>query len=168
MWRAVLDRIPTRVALRKRNISVGSDLCVLCGDGIETVDHLFSACNKSLRVWERLSEWMKIPHIYAFSIFDLLEVHKGVDGDYKAKDIVKGLILVTCWAIWKARNAKNFSDGKGDSGEFFGEVRSLGFLWLKIDPNTVILFGEIGVITHCICCSWCLMRSCFLRPAVLQ
>ncbi|XP_022040765.1 uncharacterized protein LOC110943323 [Helianthus annuus] len=131
MWRLVLDRLPSREALRKRNILVGSDMCGLCGDGVESVDHLFSACSYSMGVWNRLSEWIKVPPIFAFSVYDLLEVHRGFEGEDKAKDIVRGLVLVACWAIWKARNDKIFSNGRGDFEDIFGEVRSLGFLWLK-------------------------------------
>ncbi|XP_021986391.1 uncharacterized protein LOC110882759 [Helianthus annuus] len=110
---------------------VNSDLCALCGEGIESVDHLFTACNISMSVWNRLSGWIKIPPIFAFSFKDLLEVHKWFDGNKSAKKIVRGLIMVTCWAIWKARNDKFFSKGRGDSNVIFGDVRSMGFLWLK-------------------------------------
>ncbi|XP_021999605.1 uncharacterized protein LOC110896794 [Helianthus annuus] len=126
IWRSVHDHIPTRQALEKRNIMLDSVLCVLCGEGVETVDHyLFTDCNISMRVWNRLSEWVKLPPIFAFLFMDLLDVHKGVGGDSKAKEIVRGLVVVTCWAIWKARNTKVFSNGRDDSDDIFGDVRSL-------------------------------------------
>ncbi|KAJ0918571.1 putative reverse transcriptase zinc-binding domain-containing protein [Helianthus annuus] len=131
IWRSNLGRIPTRNALARRDIQIDSEDCILCSDASETVDHIFSACEVSLRVWHRLSVWAKIPPIFAFSFKDLLVCHKGAGVGKKAKEIVRGLILVTCWCIWKARNDKCFSNGRGNSDEIFGEVKSLGFLWLK-------------------------------------
>ncbi|XP_022025107.1 uncharacterized protein LOC110925461 [Helianthus annuus] len=131
MWRVDLDRIPTRAALVKRNISVESVDCALCGEGVETVEHLFTACNVTMRVWNRFSEWVKIPPIFAFSFKDILSIHKGGNGDKKVKGIIRGLVMVTCWAIWKARNDKIFGNGQGNSEDIFGAVRSLGFFWLK-------------------------------------
>ncbi|XP_035832065.1 uncharacterized protein LOC118481070 [Helianthus annuus] len=126
-----MNRIPTKDALVRRNISVESDLCVFCHEDLESVDHLFTACVTAHRVWCRFSEWVKIPPIFAFSLTDLTDLHKGINGDKKTKEIVQGLITVTCWCLWKARNAKIFSDGSGNVDEIFGEVKSLSFLWLK-------------------------------------
>ncbi|XP_021997684.1 uncharacterized protein LOC110894726 [Helianthus annuus] len=105
--------------------------CILCGEAIESVDHLFSACKMAALVWNKLSEWAKIPPIFAFSFRDLVSIHNGDGVVRKAKDIVRGLIMVVYWCIWKAKNANFFSNGKGCSEEIFGEVKALGFLWLK-------------------------------------
>ncbi|KAJ0547568.1 hypothetical protein HanRHA438_Chr08g0358371 [Helianthus annuus] len=69
--------------------------------------------------------------MFAISFRDLLEVHKGCGGDKKAKEIVTGLVIVTCWCIWKFRNTKIFFNGRGNSDEIYGDVRTLDFLWLK-------------------------------------
>ncbi|XP_022031380.1 uncharacterized protein LOC110932345 [Helianthus annuus] len=131
IWRAYQDRIPTRHALARRNIPVASTECILCGEANETVDHLFSICRIAASVWEKISEWVKIPPIFAFSFRDILSIHEGVGANRKTKDIIRGLIMIACWCIWKARNEKYFSSGKGCSAEIFGEVESLGYLWLK-------------------------------------
>ncbi|KAJ0758378.1 putative reverse transcriptase zinc-binding domain-containing protein [Helianthus annuus] len=131
VWRSLLDRIPTRQALARRNIRIDSVFCVLCGDSVESVDHLFSGCEMSLRVWNRLCEWANIPHIFAFSFGDLVEHYKFCPGNKEYKEVVRGLIIVACWCIWNARNAKFFSSKETSWEKIFGEVRSLGFFWLK-------------------------------------
>lgn len=55
MWRLGLDRLPTSVQLRSRNCNTGSLECSLCGNEIETVDHLFCSCEVALDVWNRVS-----------------------------------------------------------------------------------------------------------------
>ncbi|KAJ0428502.1 hypothetical protein HanHA300_Chr17g0646851 [Helianthus annuus] len=112
-------------------MALDSDFCGLCNEGTESADHLFTGCSISMGVWDRFSEWLKLPNFFAFSISDLLVIHEGAGGDRQAKEIVRGLVLVTCWVIWKARNNRVFSNGSEDSNDSFGEVRSLGFFWLR-------------------------------------
>ncbi|XP_021971624.1 uncharacterized protein LOC110866784 [Helianthus annuus] len=132
MWRTALDRIPTKQALERRNIQVDSSFCALCGEGVETVDHIFTACDVAMRVWNRFCGWVNLPPFFAFSFSDVLNFHKGVDRNKKAKEIIRGLVVVVCWAIWKARNEKIFANGRVDCVDIFGEVRSYGFFfWLK-------------------------------------
>ncbi|XP_021995585.1 uncharacterized protein LOC110892744 [Helianthus annuus] len=41
MWRAFLERLPTKVALIKRNIQVENNNCIFCDDSDETAEHIF-------------------------------------------------------------------------------------------------------------------------------
>ncbi|XP_022020148.1 uncharacterized protein LOC110920232 [Helianthus annuus] len=43
-WRAEKDKLPTRDALLRRRISITDAACVLCGDYVESSEHLFVAC----------------------------------------------------------------------------------------------------------------------------
>ncbi|XP_022019925.1 uncharacterized protein LOC110919987 [Helianthus annuus] len=131
VWRSRLDRIPTRQALARRNIHIVSVDCVFCGETAESVDHLFTACEKSMRAWNRFCAWANIPHILAFSFGDLVDHYKSCPGNKDYKEVIKGLIVVACWCIWKARNAKFFSSMESSWGEIFREIRTLGFFWLK-------------------------------------
>ncbi|XP_021986079.1 uncharacterized protein LOC110882343 [Helianthus annuus] len=104
----VLDRIPTKNDLVRRNISVDTDLCALCNDEPESVDHLFTACQIAHRVWSQFCDWVRLLPIFAFSLADILDLYKNVNEDKKSKEIVRGLVTVTCWCLWKARNARIF------------------------------------------------------------
>ncbi|XP_022031960.1 uncharacterized protein LOC110933025 [Helianthus annuus] len=131
VWRAAMDRLPTKSALIKRNISVGSGLCVFCNDAMEYVDHLFTARLLVHRVWSMFSEWVKMQPFFAFSIYDILELHKSWVGNKESKEIVKGLVITTCWCIWRARNLQIFENGSGNEDDIFREVKSLSFFWFK-------------------------------------
>ncbi|KAM0016914.1 putative reverse transcriptase zinc-binding domain-containing protein [Helianthus debilis subsp. tardiflorus] len=107
MWRVVMNRIPTKQALSRRNIFVEDNLCVLCEDGEETVEHLFSACGVSTKAWEGIARWCGIPS-FIFSLADLMELHKLETLSNPLKEIIKGVVIIFCWRVWKARNEKIF------------------------------------------------------------
>ncbi|KAJ0535304.1 putative reverse transcriptase zinc-binding domain-containing protein [Helianthus annuus] len=131
LWRAELNRIPTKVALRQRNINIDSTHCIFCEDMDETTDRLFTGCAFSNGVWQGISEWCNVPSIYAFKIQDLLELHKQIPGSDIKRNIFKGVIIVTCWRIWKARNEKLFANKICNVVEVVSDVKAYGFLWYR-------------------------------------
>jgi hypothetical protein len=59
-WLVLLDRVPTRVNLIRRQVIIDdmNQCCVFCGNSAETVTHLFLYCNCILQVWERVFAWL--------------------------------------------------------------------------------------------------------------
>ncbi|XP_076948386.1 uncharacterized protein LOC143620614 [Bidens hawaiensis] len=128
-WRADINRIPTRGALESKNIRVEDNLCVFCEMGVETADHLFTHCAFAAIVWEHISRWCKIPHIFSFSVKNLLELHKTVKLGEKEKEVFHGLVIVACWRIWKARNEKVYEGKEVKIEDLIGDIKSLGVFW---------------------------------------
>ncbi|KAM0060426.1 putative reverse transcriptase zinc-binding domain-containing protein [Helianthus debilis subsp. tardiflorus] len=124
-WRGNLDRLLTRVNLRRRNVDIPSDLCPLCGDYEETVDHLFTACTVALRVWSVFSDWCNIPPFFFFEFKDILESHKLIKRGKMAEKIIYGL------GIWKGRNDTVFNQRKCSASDIIGELKSRGYEWVK-------------------------------------
>lgn len=54
-WKLLLDRIPTKINLERRNFlpSSASLNCTLCGGGDESSAHIFFHCDVVLRVWDK-------------------------------------------------------------------------------------------------------------------
>ncbi|XP_076887303.1 uncharacterized protein LOC143537409 [Bidens hawaiensis] len=103
-WRAMLNRLPTLDALARRNISINSLVCPACGSEEESVDHVFISCVIAQKVWCLISQWCKVPSIYAFSVRDLVELHLySLFPKDKAKAL-HAVCLVTMWCLWKKRN----------------------------------------------------------------
>ena len=72
VWRADLNRLPTRVELVKRGIQLDNDLCPLCDVDQETSTHLFTGCLFTSEIWSRVGVWCRLSLVFAFDISDLL------------------------------------------------------------------------------------------------
>ncbi|XP_022004376.1 uncharacterized protein LOC110901927 [Helianthus annuus] len=138
-WRAEMERLPTRVELRKRKINFENELCVFCGAQEETANHLFTGCAIAAGVWQAVSTWCGIPHIFAFTVKDLLEMHKLIPMSARRKEVLRGVIIIACWRIWKARNERIFEDIKSSVAEIVADLKVLGFLWLKNRQKSVFV-----------------------------
>ncbi|MFS7972209.1 putative reverse transcriptase zinc-binding domain-containing protein [Helianthus anomalus] len=130
-WRAEQDRIPTREALKRRDIYIEDDICPQCKLEVESVDHLFTSCGVSSVIWQKIQAWCKTSNLYVFSFQDILEVHKWVGLDGQRKEAFHGIAILTCWSIWKARNNLVFSGKPFRITEVFSEIRSLGYVLYK-------------------------------------
>ncbi|XP_035846003.1 uncharacterized protein LOC110941011 isoform X1 [Helianthus annuus] len=110
-WRLEMNKVPTAEALMYRNIEVNDPSYPLCSPEIETADHLFIACFIASTVWNGVSTtWCKIPQIFAFSLQDLLSIYSDLAVSEKKKEAVQGIIMVSCWSLWRARNKFKFSN----------------------------------------------------------
>ncbi|XP_021980772.1 uncharacterized protein LOC110876923 [Helianthus annuus] len=129
MWRASLNSIATAEALKIQNISLDDENCKLCSEGLETVEHIFTNCFVANLVWNHLSRWCKIAPLFFFEFKDLLYVHEHVGFSGLKKDILRGLIRIGCWCIWKARNEATFNNKEIKIEDIISNVKALGFLW---------------------------------------
>jgi len=76
-WKLLLDRIPTKINLARRNVLPTDEslLCSLCGSGEETSSHIFLHCEVMLRVWEKVFRWLNFnflipPNLCAFYMLE--------------------------------------------------------------------------------------------------
>ncbi|GKB73439.1 RNA-directed DNA polymerase, eukaryota, reverse transcriptase zinc-binding domain protein, partial [Tanacetum coccineum] len=60
IWSLMLNKLPTRVNLDRRDIDVGSILCPICLEDIETVNHIFFSCNMAKDLWSMFAIWWDI------------------------------------------------------------------------------------------------------------
>ncbi|XP_076939093.1 uncharacterized protein LOC143607586 [Bidens hawaiensis] len=127
-----MDKIPTKTALKRRNISVPDSLCVFCNAAEESTEHIYTGCSVTMRVWDALISWCQIPSFFAFSVKDLLEVYNHVGLKNKEKEAFKGIVIIACWRIWRAQNALIFEGKKTNIGDIICDIRSLSFLWFKL------------------------------------
>ncbi|MFS7972310.1 putative reverse transcriptase zinc-binding domain-containing protein [Helianthus anomalus] len=130
-WRMEMNKLPTGEALRKRNIAIGEITCPLCFSEEESVDHVFISCRVAAIIWNGVSSWCKIPQIYAFSIKDLLCFHEFLRVSDRKKVAVQGIIMITCWSLWRARNKFKFSNSPVKIDSILGEVKALGHFWFS-------------------------------------
>ncbi|GJX36970.1 gypsy type transposase [Tanacetum coccineum] len=56
----MLNRLPSRVNLDKRNIEVDSLLCPSCLEDVETINHTFFNCGLAKDLWALLAKWWEL------------------------------------------------------------------------------------------------------------
>ena len=59
-WKTVLDRVPVKKNLEKRRISLSNNMCPLCQEQLETINHLFITCMVVQRVWDICDRWVGV------------------------------------------------------------------------------------------------------------
>ncbi|KAI3795587.1 hypothetical protein L1987_38243 [Smallanthus sonchifolius] len=99
VWRAELDRLPTKGALIRRNIKVQSPWCVLCGEVEETSEHVLISCAFTQDVWQVVFQWCKILPFFAYDVRDLLGIFKFIPRGEKKTKSLHVVILTTIWCI---------------------------------------------------------------------
>nr|XP_043639311.1 uncharacterized protein LOC122610385 [Erigeron canadensis] len=138
MWRALLYRIPTMKALSDwKCIHAGSTVldCVFCGESMETVDHRFCECVVAAKVWHMVQGWCKTDPFFVFKLKDLMDIHERSRKSKEEKEALKGIILIGCWSIWKARNEIKFENASLNINNLLQGIRSIGCIHtLPSDP----------------------------------
>lgn len=130
-WRTEFDRLPSRIALARRGVQIVHTSCPLCAANVEDLNHLFLGCGHANGVWSFICKWCKIDPFFAYDCEDLLLLYKTVHGGKWRKKIIRGIVIVTIWVLWKTKNAMVFQQTKTQVREAVAEVKSFSFLWLK-------------------------------------
>ncbi|XP_076925934.1 uncharacterized protein LOC143588928 [Bidens hawaiensis] len=138
------------VVLEDGNDKVGWDLddlgdCPACGEADETTGHVFVSCSLAQAVWQAVSTWCMVPHIFAFSIRDILELYKFIKGSKRQAKFFHAVYLVSVWCLWKARNDIVFNGMAVTAEIVVGNIKALGYLWVKNRSGGSSCLGRIGV-----------------------
>ncbi|XP_074301462.1 uncharacterized protein LOC141632852 [Silene latifolia] len=83
--------------------SFGLDIditCLICGDGTDSLDHLFFSCEYSQRISSRIEQWMGI----SLPRDDMMVWRSNITGSRDRKDIINGIINAMMYSIWHQRN----------------------------------------------------------------
>jgi hypothetical protein len=108
-WMALMDRIPLKANLRRRNILAPGEpcICVLCGE--RETSHLFLHCEVALLIWRKVLDWLEINFI---TPQNLLVHFVCWNGEVNPRKFWKAFWLIwhaTIWMIWKERNVRENS-----------------------------------------------------------
>ncbi|KAD6796514.1 hypothetical protein E3N88_07410 [Mikania micrantha] len=66
VWRACMNKIPTKDALLCRGMEVGPSMCQNCGMLEESAAHLLVTCVVARAIWWQICRWLKIPYPTTF------------------------------------------------------------------------------------------------------
>ncbi|KAJ0790592.1 putative 7-deoxyloganetin glucosyltransferase [Helianthus annuus] len=127
----LMDRIPTKKALSRRNVNCGDGLCSFCEEFEETVDHIFTACLVATGVWNAIARWVGLPQFYFFSVADILHMEYTSSWSKEKKMALHGVLVISCWRIWRARNERIFKNERRTAVDIVADIKALGFLWFS-------------------------------------
>lgn len=131
VWRAVRDRLPTRIELMKRGVPIRDVSCVFCQSDQESALHLFSGCMFSLEIWNKVSSWCRLGQFFAFDVKDILEFVEAHSISKKKKYALRGIVFTTLWSIWNERNKRVFEDKSKRVSEVVEIIKSTSFFWIR-------------------------------------
>ena len=145
-WRAVLNRLPTKLELAKRGVTIPSTCCSLCGLVEEDDSHLFIQCNWSKDVWALWSIWTEVELEGVSGVEQLFNLTHASCQSPKQKKLLHAVTMVTLWVIWKTRNDLVFNNRRTAPGRLIEEIKAQSFLWIKNRGKEVQLNWD----------SWCI------------
>ena len=108
LWLSLQERLLTR---DKMIDQIEDTSCVLCGDPIESVSHLFFHCRTANQIWADIKGWLGFSRALTTHKAAAKWIIKEARGT-GAQAVAKKLgFAATVYCIWKARNLKIF-EGK--------------------------------------------------------
>lgn len=136
VWRAMLGRIPVQSLLHERGVSSSSQICVLCGNENETVNHLFIHCAFSKEILRWLFNWCGIRQQNCDSVLELIQFAKAWGTDSKLKDIWNSILYCYFWCLWLSRNDKIFKKIHVIPAKVEDAIMTTSFSWCKNRAST--------------------------------
>ncbi|GJW42685.1 RNA-directed DNA polymerase, eukaryota [Tanacetum coccineum] len=92
VWRARLDRLPTRVNLDRRGVIIDSVLCPLCGAVSEDISHVLFRCDLASRIFRRICRWWELDSQDLSSFADWDVWFSSIRRPSKSKVLLEGVI----------------------------------------------------------------------------
>lgn len=110
IWLALHDCCWTAQRRKKRNLQ-NDDLCALCDQESESIDHLLVSCVFARQIWSTLLQklgWaIVVPSTVDLSLADWwVSAHKRFTK--AARKCFDSMVVLTSWCLWKERNRRTF------------------------------------------------------------
>jgi hypothetical protein len=145
-WQLLIDRLPTRQNLFRRQINLGegNHHCVWCGAELETAVHLFLYCDFSRKIWAKVFVWLGLDFSLPHNLFSILCCLRDSTGSKTKK---KGLVMIwsaVVWKIWLSRNAAIFKNEITSVLDVVEAAKVLSWKWWlnRTKPGGVCLLYE--------------------------
>lgn len=105
-WKTLHNGLPVTENLRKRGCKI-SNLCQICGEEIETIDHMMLQCRVAWKIWSMAINDIGNHLNRGSAVFDLFTY---ILNSYKEDQKGGMFALMLGWRIWKMRNKLVFEN----------------------------------------------------------
>nr|KAJ0187389.1 hypothetical protein LSAT_V11C900461260 [Lactuca sativa] len=131
-WRVSHCRLPCMENLNKLAIS-SSDLCQMCHEATESVDHICVGCPIAKEAWAQVCSWWRLLGNYPNDCRELLNCKESLRGHNRLEMIHEAIMLVFLWVMWRFRNNKAHCSNlnSGSRLALALEVQTFSHLWIN-------------------------------------
>ncbi|CAN1229638.1 Putative ribonuclease H protein At1g65750, partial [Linum perenne] len=109
VWLVWHKKIATIDNLQKRGMQM-PNMCVLCYEDLESVDHIMLSCAFTLKVWARLSSRLSFYGPSPIDTRGFVAAWKGMNCASPFCVVMDHLLHATFWFLWLERNNRIFKD----------------------------------------------------------
>jgi hypothetical protein len=142
-WQALLDRIPSKENLRKRQIIQAPQAsCALCGELEESTVHLFLHCKFSSLAWYDIMKWLGFIIIVPPSLCSSFGSLLAVGRNKRERNCLAIIWNSFMWSIWKFRNDCVFNNKLVVLEELVDHVKFQAWKWFigKVAKSPCLLY----------------------------
>ena len=116
--------------LRRPYKVFSSDICKLCMEHGESIDHLFLHCPLMMGLWHRLFCIAKMDWAPLRSIFDMMTINfKGLGRSKRGLVLWQSACIALIWVVWWERNVRIFEDKARNSEALWDTIHFLASFW---------------------------------------
>nr|GEW06908.1 RNA-directed DNA polymerase, eukaryota [Tanacetum cinerariifolium] len=135
IWRMLLNKIPTRMNLMTRGITVKSNQCGICDEGDETINHLMLHCDLARDLWALVGLWWTLDLPFVLTIRELMSWVDHTRLHILANKVLHVVVGTTAWSICNFRKRNVFQEEKPKKALLFYSIVSTSFFWLSNRNN---------------------------------
>ncbi|GJZ50986.1 RNA-directed DNA polymerase, eukaryota, reverse transcriptase zinc-binding domain protein [Tanacetum coccineum] len=143
VWRASLNRLPTRANLASRHITLASSDCPFCDIKVEQVVHCLIRCPRVIPIWRKIWSWWSLAtpiSFPSFSITDIAMGNIGSGGCMHMRKVLNGVFQIALWVIWNWRNRVIYASGdliaKTIEDDVFPAIQRVSNSWIAARLST--------------------------------
>ncbi|GJT03010.1 RNA-directed DNA polymerase, eukaryota [Tanacetum coccineum] len=126
-----LNKLPSRVNFDRKGIDVGSVLCPICQDDVESVYHIFFSCEMAKVLWDLLAKWWELDILVCANISKWFSWLDSLPASPKMRSFLEPVGGTLLWAIWSFRNHLVFSTSPPKKALLWDSIASQSFLWIS-------------------------------------
>ncbi|KAL5142204.1 putative ribonuclease H protein [Glycine soja] len=154
-WRLILDRLPTKNNLQRRQVQLTETSCPFCRNSEEDSAHLFLHCDRIQPIWWKTISWLNLKGAVPFTPKQHFLQHIDVQADGVRMQRWQCWWLALTWSTWKLRNNIVFSNATFNANKLFEDAIFTLWTWLRhFEKDFTIHFNQwSSSIRHSFCIS---------------
>nr|GEZ10801.1 hypothetical protein [Tanacetum cinerariifolium] len=123
-WKVSNDYLPTRFNLSRRGMDIGSIVCPMYNNMVESSRHLFFSCDLSSQLMSKISRWWDLRYHEIYSYEEWTNWMLSIRLPYNLKKVFEGVCYIVWWFIWDWRNQAIFGPGFRAKSMMFDDIVS--------------------------------------------